>query len=418
MFHEIDSDVQDITTRAQAIHSQERRITLQSVQIVLELDASRAWFHMGITVEQLAIHVGLSPSQYYKRLKAGTILKHYPLALKAFENGETQISHIAMIGNRITPANAEVILEGIKHKSKREVEDFLARVSPNGLLRNHEVIVEKTFRMTESQAALFDRVLAVAACRGKVPSNVEGLLRASETYLNAYDPMRKAERAAQREEMRALKRQTNSNSKTSTEAEAEAEAGAEAQEILYDSRQQNSSETQKIEINLEWDEFKDQVSDSINEDLNREGLFAGGEANYIVANEPGENYGPEELKELSPLERIQALYRNKRRDPRRPIRSSVRNRVWLRDGGTCTYVHGNGGRCKQTSMLEIDHCVMVCRGGTNEESNLVLRCRFHNQFMAEQELGTNFMKKKRKEKENENENVKKRPVSVSAGAEV
>jgi len=339
-----------------------------SVQVVAELDAKRAWFHLGMSVEQLALHVGISPSQYYKRLKAAKIMDYYPDYLKAFSEGEIQISHIAMIGNRITPANSNVILDGIRNKSKREVEEVLARVTSCGRLRDQESIVEKTLRMTESQAAVFDRVLEVMASKGKVPTAVEGLVRISESYLNISDPMRIAERAAERAAMR------ESRCKKGGEVDGLVK-GLEwgGGEVFENSR----NEVEKVISEVA--QFNDGIdAESISVDVQ-------------IANEPGEHYSPDELNELTPLERIKNLYKNKRR----PIRAAVRNRIWLRDGGRCTFVHANGERCKERKMLEVDHLMMVCRGGTNDEENLALKCRFHNQFIAERQLGNVFMADKR-----------------------
>ena len=51
----------EIFERAKAIHSQERRITLESVKIVAELEAQSAWHYLGMSVEQLAFSIGLTP---------------------------------------------------------------------------------------------------------------------------------------------------------------------------------------------------------------------------------------------------------------------------------------------------------------------------------------------------------------------
>ncbi len=46
-------------------------------------------------------------------------------------------------------------------------------------------------------------------------------------------------------------------------------------------------------------------------------------------------------------------------------------------------------------MLELDHIEMWCRGGQHEADNLTLRCRRHNQYATERELGADFMDKAR-----------------------
>jgi 5-methylcytosine-specific restriction endonuclease McrA len=72
--------------------------------------------------------------------------------------------------------------------------------------------------------------------------------------------------------------------------------------------------------------------------------------------------------------------------PRKALPQSVKNAVWIRDEGQCTYVHGDGSRCASRMMLELDHILMVCRGGRNEAANVRLRCRYHNRHTAEESL--------------------------------
>src|SRR5262249_43867180 len=71
----------------------------------------------------------------------------------------------------------------------------------------------------------------------------------------------------------------------------------------------------------------------------------------------------------------------------RYIPVATRDRVTLRDSHRCTYVSPDGLRCTATSGVEVDHVVPFARGGSNEESNLRLLCRAHNQLMAEREFG-------------------------------
>ena len=77
------------------------------------------------------------------------------------------------------------------------------------------------------------------------------------------------------------------------------------------------------------------------------------------------------------------------------VPSSVRHQVWLRDQGQCTWQHRVGKRCSERKMLELDHLLMVCRGGLSELGNLTLRCRFHNQIRAEIFLGRAFIEQRR-----------------------
>jgi HNH endonuclease len=71
-----------------------------------------------------------------------------------------------------------------------------------------------------------------------------------------------------------------------------------------------------------------------------------------------------------------------------PIPVATKRQVWLRDGGKCGFVDAKtGNRCDSWYFLELDHIVAVALGGSNDPSNLRLRCRGHNQRTAFQTFG-------------------------------
>jgi hypothetical protein len=82
------------------------------------------------------------------------------------------------------------------------------------------------------------------------------------------------------------------------------------------------------------------------------------------------------------------------KDPRH-IPMHVRNAVWERDQGQCTFMSEAGKRCPARRMLEFDHILEVARGGASNVENIRLRCRAHNQYTAEQTFGAGFMQRKR-----------------------
>jgi 5-methylcytosine-specific restriction endonuclease McrA len=81
---------------------------------------------------------------------------------------------------------------------------------------------------------------------------------------------------------------------------------------------------------------------------------------------------------------------------RRTIPADVKRAVWARDGGRCTYVSERGQRCPARSRLELDHIDPVARGGEATVAGMRLRCRAHNQYEAERTFGAGFMSGKRR----------------------
>ena len=77
----------------------------------------------------------------------------------------------------------------------------------------------------------------------------------------------------------------------------------------------------------------------------------------------------------------------------RHIPLAVRDEVYVRDGGRCTFIGTNGRRCEETKHLQVDHIVPFAKGGANSTENLRLLCFKHNQLAAEREFGEDHMKK-------------------------
>jgi len=71
----------------------------------------------------------------------------------------------------------------------------------------------------------------------------------------------------------------------------------------------------------------------------------------------------------------------------RHIPAAVRDRVYARDNGRCTFVGPAGVRCDSTRGLQIDHIEPFARGGGNQASNLRLLCAKHNRLEAERSFG-------------------------------
>ena len=72
---------------------------------------------------------------------------------------------------------------------------------------------------------------------------------------------------------------------------------------------------------------------------------------------------------------------------RRRIGKPVRDQVFLRDGGSCSFVSAAGRRCGSTHALQIDHVRPWAMGGSSELDNLRLLCGRHNRHRARQSFG-------------------------------
>ena len=192
-------ELREMARNAQNMHRQERAITLQSVELIGALEHRNAAVNLGMTSEKFARFIGLHPSTYWKRAQVARVITRFPKARELLDSGATELSQLSMAAGKITDANSELILGALKDRSKREVEAFLSRVTPDGQLREQEGEVELRIRLTETQMKTLDRAREVLAAGGKVPALPEIFLAALNDLLARRDPLARAERAAKRQ---------------------------------------------------------------------------------------------------------------------------------------------------------------------------------------------------------------------------
>jgi hypothetical protein len=100
----------------------------------------------------------------------------------------------------------------------------------------------------------------------------------------------------------------------------------------------------------------------------------------------------------------------------RHIPAAVKRAVRERDGGQCTFVSDAAHRCGARTRLEFDHIEAVARGGKATTENIRLRCRVHNQYTAECTFGAEFMERKRAEAQRAGRRGKDGSVPTAAEA--
>ena len=81
------------------------------------------------------------------------------------------------------------------------------------------------------------------------------------------------------------------------------------------------------------------------------------------------------------------------KDRRDAIPAAVRQAVYDRDGGCCSFVSADGRRCESKWRLEFDHVHPAFLGGPSTVENVRLLCRGHNVHHAELVFGRDHMEK-------------------------
>lgn len=79
----------------------------------------------------------------------------------------------------------------------------------------------------------------------------------------------------------------------------------------------------------------------------------------------------------------------------RYISAQVKRIVFQRAAGRCEHLHQESGkRCDSRHQLEFDHRKAFSQGGSNEETNIFLLCRAHNNYRTRETHGFWYIKKR------------------------
>ncbi len=336
------------------IHESLKELTRKEKQLEVDIltrlrEVSRRKYFIWLGYHSLADYCAgeleLSIDGALKRSQAANVITFHPEFLDLLRDGKTYVSHLSLIAPHVTQANKGILLEYMPGRSKRDLKLFLSQLGHNGKLLEVEPTVEIRLACSETFLNKLDHahgLLAQTRCKRGHEAILE---RALDVLIEKIDPMKKAERAADRAERK--------------------EAGKGPVTT------QNLSPASKT---VSKSSVRDRCSGAGGPERNfPEDICSG-------AGGPERNF-PEDI--------CSGAGGPEKRDPndRQPIAAAVRHKIFLRDGGRCTYVGPSGFRCQQTSMLQIDHIYPRSLGGRDEIENLRILCPQHNRLAAEAYFG-------------------------------
>lgn len=291
--------------------------------------------------------LGYSEQAAYKRIQAARAARAHPEILRRLAKGSITLTAVVILSPHLRPDNLVELLEAVRGRRTREVEALAAGLShrPDG-----------------------------PDCLRALPSRPEPQ-RPSETTQQASGPGGQAEVAGivigagcaapphPRESVEPLSAQRHLFRFTGSSAlRGKYER---AKELLGMARASGSMET-VIETGL----------DALLDRLDPERRIARRRAREA---RQGANHRETKGDATTPMDR---------RRPSRRISAPLRDAVWQRDDGRCTFMGPDGTRCPATTRLEIDHVRPYALGGSSDDAaNLRLMCRAHNQLLARRMFG-------------------------------
>ena len=127
--HLSDSEVIAEVTRLAAV---ERQAIAALVSALAELDARRLYLGEGcssmFTYCTQVLH--LAEHAAFNRIEAARAARRFPIILELLRDGRIHLSSVRLLAPHLTETNHHSLLHEACHKSKREVEQIVARVLP------------------------------------------------------------------------------------------------------------------------------------------------------------------------------------------------------------------------------------------------------------------------------------------------
>jgi 5-methylcytosine-specific restriction endonuclease McrA len=348
----------------QALNDRERKIRLTVLFHLREIDKRRLYLPLGYNslFEFCTRHLGYSRSSAYRRIEAARCIGRFPEAAVMLLTGELNLSVLTLISGIITKVNIKDILSLVGGKSYRDAEVAVAMYKP-----------------IETKA--WDRVKPVCVFEKKTAPDFE-----ADSGIQNFDNSLNVETDS-------VTQSSGNSLNVETNSVKDAGSGKKTADV-----------TLKQKFKLEFmvdpafmkklEKVKSRLSRKYPGGINFEMLF------NIIMEEYLERHSPDNKIERrktheSNKQRLKTTSQGKqnRINNTRNIPAAIRDKIYKRDGGRCTFVGENGKRCNSTWNLEIDHIVPFARGGNNSPGNLRLLCAKHNFMEAARTYGKDFMGK-------------------------
>ena len=352
-----------VLSRLHKLVGQEREITLLVLVHLNEVERRKLHLRLGYAslFDYCTSKLGYSASAAVRRIRSARCAVRFPVAYEMLKKNELTVSTLSQVSRALTVANHGELFLRIRGKSQREVEAVLAEYQPTPMPpdRVRTVVVRVPVPSGEARKA---NAVAVAAAASEFDT-----VESAEQTLVPVSQLASCSSACE-------KSAYNRNG-----CDAETPSAASTDGAIFERR-----------VLVQFT-----ASEAFIAKLERIRSLAG--------HRLPPNASLEQLFELAmdlmidredPARRIERRAKGATRmnnstssTSQRHVPASLRDDVFQRDEGRCTFVGAEGHRCRSTVTLQVDHRIPVASGGTSIPSNLRLLCAQHNRLEAVRLLG-------------------------------
>ena len=328
---------QELLIEVSRLATCERQATAALIRCLIEVDVRRLYLSEGysslFTFCTQALH--LSEHAALGRIEVARAARRLPELIAHLEDGSITVTNARMLAPHMNEANCQDLLTAARHRSKREVEEVVARLRPkpdvrSAVRRLPTRVIQEPLPPPEINADSSSRT-----SRGPIPQPAGGSPLPARPIVAPLAPERYKIQFTATKEMHEKLRY--------------------AQDLL-----------RHVVPNGDLAVVFDRALSALIAQLEKQKCATRSRPREPRAGAAGSRHIP----------------------------AAVRRKVWRRDGGRCAFV-GARGRCRERGFLEFHHQVPFAAGGAPEVDNIELRCRAHNQYEANLFFGANVVRELR-----------------------
>ncbi len=290
---------------------------------------------------------GFSEGAAYNRIMVARAAREMPVILEALRSGQVHLAGLRLLAPHLTAENQEKVLAEAAGKSKREIEELVARLWPQPAVPSmvRKLPGRPNMLPETSPAFSFGTAAPVAPLE-------------SSPALAFVPPPAPSPR---RDERRAV-------------------VAPLAEETFK--FQFTASRACRDQLRQAQDLLRHRIPDG---DL---AMIFEKALDVLIEQVKKERFATGRKARQTPAEDADSA-------TSRHIPDAIKREVFERDGGRCTFTDEHGRRCGETGALEFDHRDGFARTRLHRADQIRLLCRAHNQHAAEQMYGRAFMERAR-----------------------
>ena len=398
------------------LRGKERKIQLDILLYIVELEKRKLYLLRGYNslFEFCTRQLGYSRASAYRRIQASKCIGRFPKVANMLLTGELNISIVSLISGILTIENINTIISLVRGKSYRDAEIAIVMYKPIETKARDKIkpvsVLEKKSGpdiMTNRDTKNTDICLNVETNRRNSNNN----------NINEIDFSPGADTSSVKETSKEETEGLELKQKFKLEFMVDPEFIKKLDRIKSQlSRKYPKGVNFEMLFTVVIDEYLDRHSPEKRiqrrekrgaDKQNKEAMFIDKEKDRNKAKASRDKQAlktkgvsskqKENIKKRQKINKDTANGNNNRlrtnKERTRNIPAAVRDKVFKRDGGKCTFAGNNGNRCNSTWNLQIDHIVPFAKGGDNSLENLRLLCERHNKLEAERAYGKEFMKR-------------------------